>query len=76
MNILRVSEVNSYLEVKFCLEMTWREPRLSFWNLKEGSLKNIASDVEVGKIWYPQVVFVNTKEKLKTKESNIAFHLT
>ena len=69
MNILDVSEVNSYLEVQFHLEMTWRDPRLSFWNLKEGSLMNIASKEEAGAIWYPQVVFMNTKEKHRTKES-------
>jgi len=76
MNILDVSEVNSYLEVQFCLEMIWRDPRLSFWNLKEGSLMNIASYDEAGEIWYPQVVFANTKEKLMTKERNIDSYLT
>lgn len=72
-NILDVSEVDSYLEVQFRLEIIWRDPRLSFWNLKEGSLINIASDVEAGEIWHPPVIFKNTKEKLMTKES--IFHL-
>ena len=60
-NILEVSEVHSILEVQFQLKMVWRDPRLVFWNLKEGDLINIASKDEAHTIWHPEVVVVNTK---------------
>ena len=60
-NILAVSEVHSILKVQFQLKMVWRDPRLVFWNLKEGELINIASKDEAYTIWHPEIVVVNTE---------------
>ena len=47
--------------------MVWRDPRVSFWNLKEGILLNIASEEEASALWYPRIVFLNTEDQLQTK---------
>ena len=66
-DILEVSEVHSFIKIQFRLQMVWRDPRVSFWNLKEGILLNIASEEEASALWYPRIVFLNTEEQLQTK---------
>ena len=60
--VLSISEVEELFCVKFKLTLTWKDPRLTFLNLKEDSSMNIVSPVEAAKIWYPVVVFMNTRK--------------
>ena len=66
-DILEVSEVHSFIKIQYRLHTVWRDPRVSFWNLKKGRLVNIASEEEAGSLWYPRIVFLNTEEQLQTK---------
>ena len=68
-NILDVSEVNSFVKVQFQLEIVWRDPRVSFWNLKEGNRINILSKEEGRQLWLPEIVFLNTEDLEGTEES-------
>ena len=68
-NILDVSEVNSFVKVQFQLEIVWRDPRVSFWNLKEGNRINILSKDEARELWLPQIVFLNTEDLEGSEES-------
>lgn len=69
-NILDVSEVNSFVKVQFQLEVVWRDPRVSFWNLKEGNRINILSKEEGHELWLPEIVFLNTEDLEGTEVSN------
>ena len=70
MNILDVSEVNSFVKVQFQLEIVWRDPRVSFWNLKEGNRINILSKEEGRELWLPEIVFLNTEDLEGTEVSH------
>ena len=60
--VLSISEVEELFSVKFKLTMRWIDPRLTFLNLKKDSSMNIIAPVEAAKIWYPVVVFINTRK--------------
>ena len=60
--VISISEVDELFSVKFELTMSWIDPRLTFLNLKKDTTMNIVSPVEAEKMWYPVVVFVNTRK--------------
>ena len=67
LNILDIAEVDSLLELQFNLILNWRDQRLQFRNLKESDYLNTVSREEAHSIWYPKLVFFNTKEKFVAK---------
>ena len=67
LNILDKAEVDSLLELQFNLILNWRDQRLRFRNLKESDYLNTVSHEEAHSIWYPKLVFFNTKEKSVAK---------
>ena len=60
--VLSISEVAELFSVKFKLTTSWIDPRLTFLNLKEDTSMNIVAPAEAAKIWYPVVVFINTRK--------------
>ena len=64
-NILSIAEVDSLLEIQFLIVLIWKDPRLLYRNLKEKSHLNTASETREPRknIWYPRVVFYNTKNR-------------
>ena len=60
--VLSISEVAELFSVKFKVTMTWIDPRLSFLNLKNDTSMNIVAPKEAMKIWYPVVMFINTRK--------------
>ena len=60
--VLSISEVDELFSVKFKVTMTWVDPRLSFLNLKNDTSMNIVAPKEANKIWYPVVMFINTRK--------------
>ena len=57
-----ISEVAELFSVKFKLTMSWIDPRLTFLNLKEDTSMNIVGPTQSAEIWYPIVVFINTRK--------------
>lgn len=57
-----ISEVAELFSVKFKLTMSWIDLRLTFLNLKEDSSMNIVGPTQAAEIWYPIVVFINTRK--------------
>ena len=57
-----ISEVAELFSVKFKLTMSWIDLRLTFLNLKEDSSMNIVGPRQAAEIWYPIVVFINTRK--------------
>ena len=70
--VLSVSEVAELFSVKFKVTMTWIDPRLSFLNLKNDTSMNIVAPEEAKKIWYPVVMFINTR-KLDLSKASVKF---
>ena len=70
--VLSISEVEELFSVKFKVTMTWIDPRLSFLNLKNDTSMNIVAPDEAMQIWYPVVMFINTRKMDLTKVSDEA----
>jgi hypothetical protein len=49
------------------MTLMWRDPRLTFHNLKNETYQNTIGIVDAEKIWQPVVVFYNTKDRDETK---------
>ena len=60
--VISISEVDELFSVKFKVTMTWVDPRLTFLNLKKDITMNIVSPIDAAKMWYPIVVFINTRK--------------
>ena len=60
--VLAISEVEELFSVKFKVTMTWVDPRLRFLNLKNDTSMNIVAPKEAEKIWYPVIMFINTRK--------------
>ena len=76
MNVLKISEVDHIIELKFGISLIWYENRAVFLNLKKKEALNMLSDGELGNIWIPYIIFRNTDddeavtiEKVKSKAS-------
>ena len=72
-SILELSDSASEMRVKFLAQMRWRDPRLSYNNLREDRgddfhlYRNRVTDVKAGEIWYPRIIFLNTDKRVMTK---------
>ena len=66
-SILELSDLASEMAVKFMITMRWRDPRLSYNNLREDRHRNRVIDVKATEIWYPRIIFLNTDKRAKTK---------
>lgn len=63
LNILNIAEDDSLIEIQFLLSLRWRDERLIFRNLKVSDHLNIVSHGDAKRIWYPEIVFFNTKDE-------------
>ena len=61
--VLDILEDSEIFSVQFDLLIVWEDPRLTYRNLKEESFMNIVSTSEGESIWYPVLVFKNTRDK-------------
>ena len=64
-NILGIAEVDSLLEIQFNIVLLWIDPRLTYRNLKAKEYLNTAAETREPRenIWFPRVVFYNTKNR-------------
>ena len=52
------------------LQVDWRDPRLTFLNLKTENNLNTLSSSELNEIWVPSLVFTNTKKRMNANFRN------
>ena len=76
MKVMDISEVDSEIGVQYELMMSWKDCRLTFWNLKAESYLNTVSSKDAVKVWYPKLQFYNTKEKDETMVNRIFLRYT
>ena len=55
------------IPAQFVLSLSWKDPRITYRNLKEEDYLNKVNLDEFEKIWRPVVVFYNTQHREKTK---------
>lgn len=65
--VLELVEVESEMSLQYRLTLIWKDSRVAFRNLKEETFLNTVGDDDAAKIWYPQVIFYNTKNMEGTK---------
>ena len=61
-----IQEVAQYLELKFRINLKWKDARITFYNIKTNEKMNSLSLEEKLSIWTPTIIFWNTKEQLRT----------
>ena len=65
--VLDLNEVDAAMVLQFRMTLRWRDSRVKFRNLKKENFLNTVGREDAAKIWYPQVVFYNTREMEETK---------
>ena len=68
-----IQEVAQYLELKFKVNMQWKDARVMFYNIKADERMNTLSLKEQLELWTPTVVFWNTKNQLRTANDKYTF---
>ena len=59
--ILSINEIDQSFHVSYKLTSKWKDPRLTYHNLKKNSNLNVLTEDEQSLIWTPTLVLVNTK---------------
>ena len=67
LRILKVDEIEEGFEVKFNLYATWKDPRLTYLNLKRNENLNVLDHDDKKSIWTPVIIFENTKASDRSK---------
>ena len=65
-SILKIDELEETFYLSFDQDVSWTDPRLEYHNIKRNADLNVLSLEETNAIWTPQIVFFNTKEKIKS----------
>ena len=68
-----IQEVAQYFELKFKVNMQWKDARVVFYNIKTDEKMNSLSLYEQLSVWTPTVVFWNTKNQLRTLNDKNTF---
>ena len=71
--MLNLVEVDESMVLKYRMTLKWKDSRVKFRNLKKENYLNTLSSDEAGKIWYPKVIFYNTRD---TEETKVVYNLS
>ena len=64
---MEMDEVQHYITFQFKITLTWRDQRVSFYNLKHDKSLNALNSNETNQIWLPLLFYVNTDDKDTTR---------
>ena len=56
--------MNGIFEIQQFLNLSWRDPRIQFHNLKNRDYQNFLLESEKQTIWIPTVTFLNTADQV------------
>ena len=68
--ILLIDEVNGIFETQQFVNLSWKDPRIQFHNLKLEDYQNSLLESEKGMIWVPTVTFLNTARQERSQRDN------
>ena len=66
-DVSSIDEAENEIKIKFSMTMMWFERRAEYHNLKSDKSQNMIEEEDVPKIWTPNLVFQNSKNKEDTK---------
>ena len=61
-NVLEVKELEGYWQSKVTFDLSWKDSRLEFQNLKNNDDLNVLADEERNSIWFPEIIFGNNDD--------------
>ena len=64
--VLDMNEVDSSMLLRYQMILRWKDSRVRFKNLKQDLFLNTVGREDASKVWYPRVVFYNTRETEET----------
>ena len=70
--IIEVNEIENFFRVKYNLQRTWSDTRLTYYNLKYNAFDNKISSENRGSIWTSWLTFDNIESKEKMKRTDDA----
>ena len=65
--IVAINEEELSIELQYEITLKWKENRVNYHNLREGSYLNVLTEKEVGDIWLPLVIYNNTDQLETTR---------
>ena len=65
--ILLIDEVDGIFETQQFVNLSWKDPRIQFHNLKLEDHQNSLLESEKGMIWVPTVTFLNTARQERSQ---------
>ena len=68
--ILLIDEVTGVFETQQFVNLSWKDPRIQFHNLKPEDYQNSLLESEKGMIWVPTVTFLNTASQERSQRDN------
>ena len=68
--ILLIDEVDGIFETQQFVNLSWKDPRIQFHNLKQENFQNSLLESEKGMIWVPTVTFLNTARQERSQRDN------
>ena len=71
-----IQEVAQYLELKFKITMSWKDARVSYYNIKQQQDMNSLTMDEQQALWTTTIVFWNTKEQLRTVKGAFKYYVS
>ena len=66
-DVSSIKEAENEIKVKFSMTINWYETRAIYHNLKLDKSQNMLEEDDVSKIWTPNLVFQNSKDKEDTR---------
>ena len=67
MKVVEIEETDHSIHLQFGITMRWRENRVKYQHLKKKTSLNALTDLEIGKLWLPLIIYDNTDQKASTR---------
>ena len=65
-DISEICEAKNEITMKLSTKLSWNESRATYHNLKDDESNNVLTEDEKKKLWFPKLVFQNSKDKYDT----------
>ena len=67
LKMVDIDERDNTIDLQFEIILEWRDPRITYNNLKKDIFYNALTEDEVNMIWLPVLIYVNTDQKETTR---------
>ena len=69
--IVDIDESESTIDLQFEINLSWKDQRITFNNLKRNSTLNALSKYDMNSIWLPVLIYANTDQRESTRLGHI-----